>query len=286
MTYKHNPKVSIVNTLVIQENWVSYILILLQNHPAKSAVGQHFYNHEHALFIVNLHFILDEFDSTEYDNNVSTFKYSRLRWQSGQITCPSPLKSRVRFSVRISRTQSSCEKSISQRSAESRGFSPGTPVSSHKESWQWPCPCGGSNKKIIENFRILHITNSCSCTSSFLLLSLVAWKSIFQVPFIQFKQWTQSWQEAEASVLIYTPTLHITFVTCRGSSDRGLRLMMSSWLANLYIRPLYIVITVVSLVMICNKIEIYTFHPSHSFSFKWMFLDPKLSAMFVTRMHA
>ena len=32
------------------------------------------------------------------------------------------------------RTQSSCEKSKSQRSAESRGFSPGIPVSSHRES--------------------------------------------------------------------------------------------------------------------------------------------------------
>ena len=27
-------------------------------------------------------------------------------------------------------------KRVSQRSAESRGFSPGTPVSSHRESWQ------------------------------------------------------------------------------------------------------------------------------------------------------
>ena len=34
----------------------------------------------------------------------------------------------------VTRTQSSCEKSKSQRSAESRGFSPGTPVSSHRES--------------------------------------------------------------------------------------------------------------------------------------------------------
>jgi hypothetical protein len=34
------------------------------------------------------------------------------------------------------------EKSKSQRSAESRGFSPGTPVSSHRESWQ-----GGLGKK-------------------------------------------------------------------------------------------------------------------------------------------
>ena len=31
----------------------------------------------------------------------------------------------------VTRTQSSCEKSKGQRSAESRGFSPGTPVSSH-----------------------------------------------------------------------------------------------------------------------------------------------------------
>ncbi len=38
--------------------------------------------------------------------------------------------------LNVTRTQSSCEKSISQRSAEGRGFSPGTPVSSHRESWQ------------------------------------------------------------------------------------------------------------------------------------------------------
>ena len=36
--------------------------------------------------------------------------------------------------LNVTRTQSSCEKSKSQRSAESRGFSPGTPVSSHRES--------------------------------------------------------------------------------------------------------------------------------------------------------
>ena len=36
--------------------------------------------------------------------------------------------------LNATRTQSSCEKSKSQRSAESRGFSPGTPVSSHWES--------------------------------------------------------------------------------------------------------------------------------------------------------
>jgi hypothetical protein len=33
-------------------------------------------------------------------------------------------------------TQSSCKKSKSQRSAESRGFSQGTLVSSHLENWQ------------------------------------------------------------------------------------------------------------------------------------------------------
>jgi hypothetical protein len=36
--------------------------------------------------------------------------------------------------LNATRTKSSCEKSKSQRSAESRGFSPGTPVSSHRES--------------------------------------------------------------------------------------------------------------------------------------------------------
>ena len=36
--------------------------------------------------------------------------------------------------LNATRTQSSCEKSKSQRSAESRGFSLDTPVSSHRES--------------------------------------------------------------------------------------------------------------------------------------------------------
>jgi hypothetical protein len=44
--------------------------------------------------------------------------------------------------LNATRTQSPCEKSKSQRSAESRGFSPGTTVSSHRESWQ-----GGLGKK-------------------------------------------------------------------------------------------------------------------------------------------
>ena len=56
----------------------------------------------------------------------------KTRWCSGQTTCVSPLRFRVQSPVRFilmwTRIQSSCEKSYSQRSAESRGFSPGTPV--------------------------------------------------------------------------------------------------------------------------------------------------------------
>jgi hypothetical protein len=40
----------------------------------------------------------------------------------------------TKYFLNATRTQSSCEKSKSQTSAESRGFSPGTPVSSHRES--------------------------------------------------------------------------------------------------------------------------------------------------------
>jgi hypothetical protein len=45
--------------------------------------------------------------------------------------------------LNATRTQSSCEKTKSQRSAESRGFPPGTPVSSH---WRESCQ-GGLGKK-------------------------------------------------------------------------------------------------------------------------------------------
>jgi hypothetical protein len=48
--------------------------------------------------------------------------------------------------LNATRTQSSCEKSKSQRSAESRGISPGTPLSSHRESWQ-----GGLGKRAHSN---------------------------------------------------------------------------------------------------------------------------------------
>jgi hypothetical protein len=49
---------------------------------------------------------------------------------SHQSKLLSRLSSWVRFSLRTR------VKRISQRSAESRGFSPGAPVSSHRESWQ------------------------------------------------------------------------------------------------------------------------------------------------------
>jgi hypothetical protein len=52
--------------------------------------------------------------------------------------------------LNATRTQSSCEKSKSQRSAESRGFSLGTPVPSHRESWQ-----GGLGKRAHSNRHML-----------------------------------------------------------------------------------------------------------------------------------
>ena len=47
---------------------------------------------------------------------------------------PFTSESWVRFSIRTLRI--SHVKRVCQRSAESRGFSPGTPVSSHRESWR------------------------------------------------------------------------------------------------------------------------------------------------------
>ena len=62
--------------------------------------------------------------------------------------------------LNATRTQSSCEKSKSQRSAESRGFPPGTPVSSHRESWQ-----GGLGKKGDDDDG--DYTNVCLCDASY-----------------------------------------------------------------------------------------------------------------------
>ena len=51
-----------------------------------------------------------------------------LHWRSRRSKRLSPLSSWVRFSLRTH------VKRVGQRSAESRGFSPGAPVSSHRES--------------------------------------------------------------------------------------------------------------------------------------------------------
>ena len=55
----------------------------------------------------------------------------RLRWRICQSARLSPLLTWVQFP--LGTTYDSYVKRVSQRSAESRGFSPGTPVSSHKE---------------------------------------------------------------------------------------------------------------------------------------------------------
>ena len=55
----------------------------------------------------------------------------RLRWRICQSARLSPLLTWVQFPCGT--TYDSYVKRVSQRSAESRGFSPGTPVSSHRE---------------------------------------------------------------------------------------------------------------------------------------------------------
>jgi hypothetical protein len=91
----------------------------------------------------NKHF---KFPATE------TFQHNLLFYQVGAsvakwlahlpFTSEAAGSNLTRYFLDAIRTQSSCEKSKSKRSAESRGFSPGTPVSSHRESWQ-----GGLGKK-------------------------------------------------------------------------------------------------------------------------------------------
>ena len=54
-----------------------------------------------------------------------------LRWRICQSARLSPLLTWVQFP--LGTTYDSYVKRVSQRSAESRGFSPGTPVSSHRE---------------------------------------------------------------------------------------------------------------------------------------------------------
>jgi hypothetical protein len=78
-----------------------------------------------------------------------------LRWPSGLIahlpfTSEAAGSSLSENFLNATRTQSSYEKSKSQRSATSRGFSTGTPVSSHRESWQ-----GGLGKRAHSNWHML-----------------------------------------------------------------------------------------------------------------------------------
>ena len=58
-----------------------------------------------------------------------------MEFRVAQSSEPAPFTSEFVGSILAT---DSCEKSLSttQRSAESRGFSPGAPVSSHRESWQ------------------------------------------------------------------------------------------------------------------------------------------------------
>jgi hypothetical protein len=80
------------------------------------------------------------------------------RWRNCQSKRLSPLRSWVRFSLR---THDSYVKRVSQHSTESRGFSRGTPVCSHRECWQsglglapnWPfprscAPCSDMSHKV------------------------------------------------------------------------------------------------------------------------------------------
>jgi hypothetical protein len=87
------------------------------------------------------------FESSIYVNNargaVPTLGASVAKWLAHlSFTSEAAGSNLTKYFLNATRTQSSCEKSKSQRSAESRGFSPGTPVSSHRESWQ-----GGLGKK-------------------------------------------------------------------------------------------------------------------------------------------
>ena len=79
------------------------------------------------------------------------------------------------------------QKEYRQRSAESRGFSPGTPVSSHRESWQggyvirahsswltvlwWPYPCGKAKRKKKKEESICNVTATLALQPAFLLHS-------------------------------------------------------------------------------------------------------------------
>jgi hypothetical protein len=70
-----------------------------------------------------------------YFPNMGIYGASVAKWLAHlPFTSEAAGSNLTKYFLNATRTQSSCEKSKSQRSAESRGFSPGTPVSSHRES--------------------------------------------------------------------------------------------------------------------------------------------------------
>ena len=79
-----------------------------------------------------------------------------------QPTCLSPLRlwvrSLIRFILMWTRTQSSCEKSTVNALPKVVGFFPGTPVSSHRKSWQgglWVSPPGLEVKPTLKGHKYL-----------------------------------------------------------------------------------------------------------------------------------
>ncbi len=67
----------------------------------------------------------------DVESSLTTIKLSGLRWRICQSARLPPPLTWVQFP--LGTTYDSYVKRVSQRSAESRGFSPGTPVSSHRE---------------------------------------------------------------------------------------------------------------------------------------------------------
>ena len=104
------------------------------NHSAK-IVSAIFY--EHALAAILAVSVIHAFGSKRhFGSKLSGIKGASVaKWLAHlPFTSEAAGSSLTKYFLNATRTQSSCEKSKSQRSAESRGFSPGTPVSSHRES--------------------------------------------------------------------------------------------------------------------------------------------------------
>ena len=78
---------------------------------------------------------LTQLDATQADQIQLNDGASVAKWLAHlPFTSEAAGSNLTKYFPNATRTQSSCEKSKSQRSAESRGFSPGIPVSSHRES--------------------------------------------------------------------------------------------------------------------------------------------------------